>query len=165
MTKISTLRSIVGLAMLAATTGFVAAADNAADRQAAPGKHAQHHRFDPVKHTQRNLEQLQAKLNLKDEQKSAWQTYSDAALARAQERTARMQAFHAKKGAARHESDTAAKLDKAAEAMRARADQLQKVAQDTRTFQQVLTPEQQTIFDLYWKSQRHHGKRGGHRPA
>jgi hypothetical protein len=32
------------------------------------------------------------------------------------------------------------------------------MAQDTRTFQQVLTPEQQTIFDKYWKSQFHRGK-------
>jgi hypothetical protein len=48
--------------------------------------------------------------------------------------------------------------------MQARADALKKVAQDTRAFQQVLSPEQQTIFDLYWKSQRQ-GMRGGHRPA
>lgn len=163
MKRNSTLRSIVALSLLAAT-GLVTAADNAPDSNAAPGKHAPYKRFDPVQHTQRKLDNLEAKLNLKDSQKSAWQAYADAALTRAKERTERMQALHAKRGESRQPLDTAAKLDKAAEMMRARADQLQKVAQDTRSFQQALTPEQQTIFDLYWKSQQR-GGRGGHRPA
>ena len=38
----------------------------------------------------------------------------------------------------------------------------QKVAQDTRGFEGVLSPEQKTIFDLYWKTQFH--QRMGHRP-
>ena len=46
------------------------------------------------------------------------------------------------------------------QAMRDRADKLQKVAQDTRAFEGVLSPEQKTIFDLYWKAQFH--QRMGH---
>lgn len=159
MRKSSTLRSIVALSLLA-TAGLVTAADSAPDNQPAAGKHAPYKRFDPVQHTQRKLDGLETRLNLKDSQKSAWQAYADAAIARARERTAKMQEFHARRGEPRKDLDTASKLDKTAEIMRARADQLQKVAQDTRSFQQVLTPEQQTIFDLYWKSQKR-----GHRSA
>lgn len=164
MKKTSTLHSFVALSLLAAT-GLVTAADNAPDNQTAPGKHASYKRFDPVQHTQRKLDGLEARLNLKDSQKSAWQVYADAAIARARERTAKMQELHARRGEPRKDLDTASKLDKTAEIMRTRADQLQKVAQDTRSFQQVLAPEQQTIFDLYWKSQQHPGKVDGHRPA
>jgi hypothetical protein len=163
MKRNSTLRGIVAMSLLAAT-GLVTAADNAPDSKPAPGKHAQYKRFDPVQHTQRKLDNLEAKLNLKDSQKSAWQAYADAAIARAKARTERMQAMHAQRGEPRQDLDTATKLDKAAGRMRAHADQLQKAAQDTRSLQQALTPEQQTIFDLYWKSQQH-GGRGGHRPA
>ena len=164
MKRTSTLRSIVALSLLAAT-GLVTAADNAPDRQPETGKHAAYKRFDPVQHTQRKLDNLEARLSLNDDQKSAWQLYADAALSRAKDRTARMQEFHTRRGEPRKDLDTATKLDKAAEIMRARAEQLQKVAQDTRSFQQVLTPEQQTIFDLYWKSEQRRGKMSGHRPA
>jgi Spy/CpxP family protein refolding chaperone len=163
MNKRSTLHGLIALSMLAAA-GATQAADTPAPAAAAPGKHAPFKRFDPVQHTQKRLDGLQAKLNLKEDQKSAWQAYSDAALARARERSAKLQDFHERRGEARKDLDTAARLDKAAEMMRARADTLQKVAQDTRTFQQALTPEQQTIFDLYWKAQQR-GMRGGHRPA
>jgi hypothetical protein len=164
MKRTFNLRSIVALSLLAAT-GLVTAADNAPNSMPETGKHAAYKRFDPVQHTQRKLDNLEAKLSLKDDQKSAWQVYADAALSRAKDRTARMQEFHGKRGEPRKDLDTATKLDKAAEMMQARAEQLQKVAQDTRSFQQVLTPEQQAIFDLYWKSQQRRGKMGGHRPA
>jgi Spy/CpxP family protein refolding chaperone len=164
MNKLSHLRGAVAFGLLAAT-GLVTAADNAPSHDAPAAKHAPYHRFDPVKHTQRRLDQLETKLVLKESQKSAWQAYTDAALVRAKDRSSRMQEFHAKRGAPRQDLDTASKLEKAAERMRNRADELQKVAQDTRTFQQALTPEQRTIFDLYWKSQPRPGRMGGHRPA
>jgi len=164
MKKLSSLRSAVAFGLLAAS-GLVTAADNAPADKAPVAKQAPYHRFDPVKHTQHRLDQLQGKLGIKESQKTAWQAYSDAALARAKERSARMQDFHAKRGAPKQDLDTASKLDKAAERMRARADDLQKVAQDTRSLQQALTPEQQTIFDLYWQSQKRPGRMGGHRPA
>ena len=153
MSKTFTLRSGILAMSLLAASGFAAAADEAPNSPP-PGKHAQH-RHDPVAHTQRNLDNLAKKLNLKDEQKVAWQTYADGAIARAQERSAKMQAFHAHKGEARAETDTATKLDRMSQAMRERADKLQKVAQDTRAFESALTPDQKTIFDLYWKAQFH----------
>jgi len=154
MSKTITLRgSILAMSLLAAS-GFAAAADEAANSPP-PGKHAQHRHFDPVAHTQRNLDKLAGKLNLKDEQKAAWQAYADSAISRAQERTAKMEERRSHRGEARVEADTATKLDGVSQAMRARADQLQKVAQDTRAFEGVLSPDQKTIFDLYWRAQLH----------
>lgn len=161
MSKTFTLRSgILALSLLAAS-GFAAAADEAPN-SLPPGNHAKHRHFDPVTHTQRNLDSLAKKLNLKDEQKTAWQTYADGAMSRAQETTAKMQEFHSHKGEMRADVDTATRLDKMAQVMRDRADKLQKVAQDTRAFEGVLSPEQKTIFDLYWKAQFHPPM--GHRP-
>jgi len=161
MSKTYTLRSGILAISLLAASGFAAAADEAPNSPP-PGKHAQHRQFDPVAHTQRNLDKLAQKLNLKDEQKAAWQTYADSAISLAKERKAKMEEHHSHKGEARAEVDTATRLDKMSQAMRDRADQLQKVAQDTRAFEGVLSPEQKTIFDLYWKAQFH--QHMGHRP-
>lgn len=161
MSKTFTLRSSILAMSLLAASGFAAAADEAPNSPP-PGKQAQHRHFDPVAHTQRNLDKLAQKLNLKDEQKAAWQAYADSAISRAKERTAKMEEHRSHKGEARAEVDTATKLDKMSQAMRDRADQFQKVAQDTRAFEGVLSPEQKTIFDLYWKAQFH--QRMGHRP-
>ena len=161
MSKTFTLRSSILAMGLLAASGFAAAA-NEAPNSPATGKHAQHRQFDPVARTQHTLDKLAAKLNLRDEQKTAWQAYADSALSRATERTARMREFRSHKGEGRADTDTASKLDKMSQAMRDRADQLQKVAQDTRAFEGVLSPEQKTIFDLYWKAQFH--QHMGHRP-
>jgi Spy/CpxP family protein refolding chaperone len=161
MSKPFILRSSILAMSLLAASGFAAAADEAPNSPP-PGKHAQHRHFDPVAHTQHKLDKLAQKLNLKDEQKTAWQTYADGAISRAKERTAKMEEHRSHKGEARAEIDTATKLDKISQVMRNRADQLQKVAQDTRAFEDVLSPDQKTIFDLYWKAQFH--QRMGHRP-
>jgi hypothetical protein len=161
MSKTFTLRSSILAMGLLAASGFAAAADEAQNGPP-PGRHAQHRHFDPVAHTQRNLDNLASKLNLKEEQKAAWQTYADGAISRAKERTAKMQEMQSHKGEARTNADTATKLDQMSQAMRERADKLQKIAQDTRAFEGALTPDQKTIFDLYWKAQFH--QRMGHRP-
>src|SRR5437867_1078496 len=111
MNKTSTLRSMLVLTLFAAS-GFAKAVDNVPDRPPVAGALAQHHPFDPVMHTQRSLDKLAEKLSLKPEQKSAWQSYADAALARAKERTARMEEHRSHRGEARAEVDTATKLDK-----------------------------------------------------
>jgi len=160
MSKTFTLRSGILAMSLIAASGF-AAADNPPDN-ASPGRHAQHRQFDPVAHTQHRLDRLASKLNLKAEQQAAWRTYADSAISRAQERVAKVQEMRSHKGEKRAEADTATKLDRMSQAMRQRADQLQKVAEDTRTLEGALSPEQKTIFDLYWKAQFHH--HGGHRP-
>jgi hypothetical protein len=42
--------------------------------------------------------------------------------------------------------------------MRERADRFDEMAKETRTFQENLTAEQQTIFDMYWEKHNRHGK-------
>jgi hypothetical protein len=161
MSKTFTLRSGILAMSLLAASGLAAAADEPSNGPP-PGKHAQHRHVDPVAHTLRNLDHLAGKLALRDEQKAAWQTYADSAISRAKEGTAKMQALRSHKGEARAETDTATRLDRMSQAMRERADHLQKIAQDTRAFEGVLSPEQKTIFDLYWKAQFH--QRMGHHP-
>jgi Spy/CpxP family protein refolding chaperone len=154
MSKTLTLRSSILAMSLLAASGFAAAADEAPNSPP-PGAHAQHRHQDPVAHTQHKLDNLAKKLSLKDEQKAAWQTYADSAISRARERTEKMQAIRSHRDAARADADTATKLDRMSKMMRERADKLQQVAQDTRTFENVLSTEQKTIFDLYWKAQFH----------
>jgi hypothetical protein len=160
MSKKFTLRSGIVAMSLLAISGFAAAADQAPDSPQA-NKMAHHRQFDPVAHTQRLLDNLENKLSLTDSQKPAWQAYADNALARARERATRMQEWRSSREGGRADGDMADRLDKMSQAMRQRADDLQKVAQDTRTFEQALTSEQKTIFNLFWKAQSHH--RMGHR--
>jgi Spy/CpxP family protein refolding chaperone len=156
MSKTYTLRSgILAISMLAAS-GFVAAADNAANSPP-PHKQGHHRNFDPVARTQRNLDNLARKLSLKEEQKAAWQVYADSSISRTKERAASMQQLRSHHGEARREADTATRLDEMSQTMRVRADELHKVAQDTRALQATLSPEQKTIFDLYWKAQFQRG--------
>jgi Spy/CpxP family protein refolding chaperone len=161
MSKSFTLRSGILAMSLLAASGFAAAADEAPNSPP-PGAHMQHRHLDPVAHTQRSLDNLAKKLNLKDDQKAAWQAYADSTISSAKDRTAKMEEFRLHKGEARVDADTATRLDRMSQRMRERADKLQQVAQDTRTFEGVLTPDQKTIFDLYWKAQFHHHM--GHRP-
>lgn len=168
MRKFTTLPGLVALSMVA---GLATAADKPAPgapaAESAAAEHAphKHKRLDPVRQTQQRLDRLEGKLSLKEDQKPAWKAYYDAAVSRAQDRSTKLQAMRDRKGEPRKDADTASRLEKSAGMMRARAEQMEKIAQDTRAFQQVLTPEQQTIFDLYWKSQPRHGRMGGHRSA
>jgi hypothetical protein len=163
MNRTFALRSGILAAGLLAASGFASAADSAPEH-AAGASHGHHQRFDPVARTRHNLDSLAKKLDLKEEQQAAWQAYADGALSRAEERTAKMQDHRAHKGEARAETDTATRLDRLSQAMRDRADRLQKIAADTRAFEGVLSSEQKTIFDLYWKSKFHPGMMH-HRPS
>jgi Spy/CpxP family protein refolding chaperone len=163
MSNTFTLRSSILAMSLLAASGFAAAADERPNSPP-PGKPAQHRQFDPEAHTQRNLDKLAQLLNLKDQQKTAWQRYADSAMSRAKERAAKMEEHRSHRGEARAEVDSATKLEKISQAMRNRADRLQKVAQDTRAIENVLSSEQKTIFDLYWKAQYRDHMGQAHRP-
>lgn len=165
MKRNSTLNGILALSLLALPA--YAVADNARDVQqirVADAKPHHHQRHDPVKRAQRQLDQLAEKLKLTEAQQPAWQAYSQATLTRAQERAEKMQAFRAQHSEASQKLDTATRMKKMAEQMRACAATLDQVALDTRALQQALTPEQQDALDAYWKSMRHHGKKA-HRAA
>jgi hypothetical protein len=155
MKSIATLRSVLALAVLAAAP-LAMAQDNAADRPPMHGANAQHHKFDRVAQVQHSLDALSTKLNLNAGQQEAWQAYAASALARAKDAASRMEERRSHGSDMRTDADTATRLERMSRTMRERADRLQRVAQDTRQFENALTSEQRTIFDLYWKAQWHH---------
>jgi hypothetical protein len=120
-------------------------------------------RFGPVERAEKHLGELEKKLNLQPAQMSTWNTYSQAMMGHAKHRAQRMEQFRARRGTAREEADTATKLERLSQWMREGADRLDQMAKDTRAFQNVLTAEQQTIFDLYWKAHSPRGRQGRHR--
>ena len=156
MNHTSFLRGLL-VVSLSAAPAFAIAADNGKDHSISDGQD-QHQRKNPVERAQKHLDKLEQKLQLTSDQQAAWNTYSDTALARATERAKHMEEHHAKGGDHHGDMDTATRLEHMSQRMRERADIMQQMAQDTRAFQQVLTPEQQTIFDKYWKSQFGRGK-------
>ena len=157
MNHTSLLRGLLVASILAAPAFVIAAHDTDEDHSMSDGQD-QRHRMNPVERAQKHLDNLEQNLHLKPEQQAAWNTYADTALARASERAKHMEEFHAKRGDDHGDMDMATRLEHMSQRMRKRADEMQQMAQDTRAFQQRLTPEQQTIFDLYWKSQFGRGK-------
>lgn len=143
----------------------------AQDKAAAPApataaaEHRPHHkddRGDPAAHTQTKLDDLGAKLHLKDNQQAAWKTYRTQLTELSAARHQRSEG-----GPKQHEEfrnlPAPERLQKAADHARVGAEQLDKLAKQTATFYKTLTPEQQTIFDLSQPDLKPH--RGfGHRP-
>ena len=161
MNKTVISRALLALCLTGAP--FAAFADHHMEHHgdSGPGMHQQghhqgHYNFDPVNQAEQRLGELEKALNLTAQQQSAWKTYSDAVMARAGEKAARMEEFHSRRGEM-HNLDTASKLEKRAQWLRDRAERLEKMAQDTRALQQALAPEQQAIFDEYWRTQRQRG--------
>lgn len=157
MKQTSIFRGLLVASLLAAPL-LATAAHRSDDDASMHGDHDQHHRMNPVDRTQNYLDELQTKLHLKAEQQAAWKTYADSAIARASDRAKHMKEFRGRRGEHHADMHTAAWLEHMSKRMRKRADKLQQAAKDTGTFQQALSPEQQTIFDLYWKSQFGRGK-------
>jgi predicted DNA-binding protein YlxM (UPF0122 family) len=153
----SFLRGLLVVSLFVAPAFGIAAHHNNEDHSMPDGQD-QHQRMDPVERAQKHLDKLEQKLNLQADQQAAWKAYAGTALARASERAKHMEEHHAKPGDHHGDMDTASRLEHMSQRMRERADKMQQMAQDTRTFQQVLTPEQQMTFDKYWKSQFGRGK-------
>ena len=120
-------------------------------------------RSGPVERAEKHLGELEKKLNLQSDQMGAWNTYSQAMMGHANYRAQRMKQYRARRGSGHDDADTATKLERLSQWMREGADRLDQMAKDTRAFQNALTTEQQTIFDLYWKAHSPRGKRGRHR--
>jgi hypothetical protein len=104
---------------------------------------------DHAAHVQQKLDELGQKLHLKDNQQSAWKEYRGYITEASAEHT-KMMGDHGKD---MHEKmsnlPAPERLQKAADKMREGADALDKLAKRTATFYKTLSPEQQTIFDLY----------------
>ncbi|MDB5825083.1 MAG: hypothetical protein JWR21_3787 [Herminiimonas sp.] len=128
------------------------------------GEHRGNH--DPVAGTQKRLEQLKQKLNLKPAQQASWDTFANATIANARARAVAHEKMEGKGQRDRQSMSTPERMEKMAAMMRANADSLSKAAADTKTFYDGLSVEQRTIFDLTaqkaWKGRMGHGEHGGH---
>ncbi len=157
-------KALLGICLLAAAPLALADQHHMMDHR--DGDHGMHHqgsgRFGPVQRAEKHLGELEQKLNLKSDQRAAWNTYSQAVMGHARDKAGRMDRMRGRHGAMHDNADTAAKLQRMSQMMRAGADQLEQMAEDTRAFQGVLTTEQQTIFDLYWQVHSPRGRRGMH---
>jgi len=120
------------------------------------------HEYDPVQRTEKHLGMLEKELKLNADQQSAWKAYSDSIVGFAKDKSERMEQFREERSELR-DMDMASQLDKLAQMSRSRADRLEKLASETRTFQQALTPQQQTTFNEFWSKQMRYGT-GKHRP-
>lgn len=156
--SITAICLVSGLVMAGAGSYSLAQDARPATQQRMEGPRG--HAMDPVAATQRHLDKLKQKLDLKPNQQAAWETFSKALLARA---TAQEQSREKMKGAAgmnRAAISTPEKMEKIAVAMRTNADNLSKAASDTKVFYDALSVEQKTIFDLFSQNAWNHRMRG-----
>lgn len=119
---------------------------------------------DSAAHIQQKLDDLGTKLHLKDSQQAAWKQYRAQLTELSAAHHKDMEANGADKQDQMKNLPAPERLQKMADRMRAGADDLDKVAKQTATFYKTLTPEQQTIFDLYQRNLRpmHGYKHGKH---
>jgi len=123
-----------------------------------PGPAAQPHRRDALQHAQFRLNELQRKLSLSPEQKSAWDTWSSAelqALKQGLEQQQAWQAAHAPLGQPPAELSTPQRMAQAIAHLRdhkylldQHLQQLEARQVRTQAFYDTLDAKQKTIFDL-----------------
>jgi hypothetical protein len=163
MNRHAVCNGLIGICLLAAAP--LALADHHHMMDHDDGDHGMHHendgRFGPVQRAEKHLGELEKKLNLKPDQQAAWQTYSQAVMGHAKDRASRKERIRERRGAIR-DMDTATKLERMSQWMRQGADRLDQMAKDTRAFQNVLSAEQRTIFDLYWQAHSSRHRWGRH---
>ncbi|MDD5176644.1 MAG: Spy/CpxP family protein refolding chaperone [Sterolibacterium sp.] len=144
---------IAGICLVSA--GYACAAD-VPQPTSMKGAVASHHAMpDPAATAQQRLDTLGKKLNLKASQQEAWKTFSANMTKLAQEHAQEMGKHSPAERAKFKELSAPDKLEAMATTMHQHADNLSKLAGDTRPFYDQLSPEQKTIFDLYAKNAWH----------
>lgn len=155
--SITTLCLISGFMIAGVEAPAMAQGTHPAKQGATEDQHTRS--MDRAAATQKRLADLKQKLNLKPTQQSAWDTFSAAFTAQAK---GQAQARENMRSGSRDDYEklsTPAKMEKMAAMMRSSADSLSKTASDTKTFYEVLTSEQKTIFDLFAKDRWNHRMR------
>ena len=116
------------------------------------GKHCDHKGAmgEPAARAEKRLNDLKAKLKLTPEQANAWQAFADKMGAEAKDMgTTREKMWKDQPGTSPE------RMAKAADAMKERAQTMADMAAATKTFYDVLTPEQKATFD---KAHNHYRK-------
>lgn len=160
--------SVIGQCMLIAASVLLMPASSVfANPPLSPQGGMPHHfqDFDWVKHTQRSLDKLKAKLNLKPEQMPAWETWAAGVIADANQQLEKDKARRNEMASAKPapiDETTPERMAKGIERLRAETNwmQAQLVRLDaaqvrTKTFYDALGTEQKTIFDLFWTAMHH----------
>jgi Spy/CpxP family protein refolding chaperone len=150
MKRLSSAVLIAALTAFSATSLYAAAPDSPA------GPHKGDHEQNRAAHAQKNLDELQQQLHLKDNQQAAWSQYKAFVLTAMSERE-KQHAEHRPDAAGADNSSTPERLQKLATELRTRAAALEKFAAQTDVFYKTLSPEQKTIFDLH--ARHHHPRR------
>ncbi len=158
---------VVAAGFCLAGAGFANAADAPKAPVSASAQAPHHAARDPVARATERLDDLSKKLNLTSAQKPAWTNYRSAMLKRAQQRAQEMEKRRSADRSAQKDVSTPDRLEGMAARMRAGAERVSQLANDTKTFYAALSREQKTIFDLYaansWRSRMpmmhrmHHG--------
>lgn len=158
------------LAGLLATAGFATMAQTPAAPpapqagQAAPAAPQRMGHGDPAKmqarmaqHRAKHAAELKAKLKLTPAQEGAWTSFTTA-----MQPPARMGADRARMRAEFEKLATPERIDKMRAMRTARAAEMDKRADATKTFYAALTPEQQKVFDANTMRRGHEGHKGWH---
>lgn len=114
---------------------------------------------DPVARAQKHLSELKAKLNLTNNQQTAWQAFSDQVNDQAKNMAdMRGQMKGNMSAMPKTAPDQMAKM---ADMMKDRSQNMEKMADAVKTFYDTLTPEQQTAFDKVHMSRMNRMNRMG----
>lgn len=148
--SITALCLVSGLLMAGVGSYSIAQETHPAARGGAEAPYS--HSKDPIVATQKRLAELKQKLNLKPTQQTAWETFSNALITQAKAHMQSREKMQGAFGRDHEDMPTPEKMEKMAAMMRANADSLSKTASDTKTFYDVLSIEQKTIFDLFSKN-------------
>jgi len=116
---------------------------------------------------QKRLADLKQQLNLKSNQQTPWETFSNALMTQAKVQAQAREKLKATIGRDFESKPTPEKMQMMASMMRTSADNLSKAAADTKIFYDVLSPDQKTIFNLFAKDtwngrMREHIRHGGY---
>lgn len=125
--------------------------------------------FDWVQHTQRTLDDLKGKLNLAPEQLAAWDTWSGGVIKDARQQLDQKYSGREPRARSMADGTTPARMAQAIERLRAETNRMQahlvqlEAAQvRTQAFYNALSPNQKTIFDLFWHEVYHRASAQDH---
>jgi len=154
MKKLSTVALITTLTILSVPMAFSVESSKSAN---ADQRHSSEDRSQrKIEHMQKDIDELQKQLHLKDVQQAAWTQYKSFVTSSINEYAKEKGGRRSQANASQESKSTPERIQFAAARMRDRADKLDKLGKQTESFYQELSPEQKTIFDLHFRRRFEH---------
>lgn len=147
--KTSARRASLFAGFCLATAGISSDAQETQTEAAECGYRSHYQWNDPVSSTQRDVAELNIKLDLKPAQLRAWEAFSAALMTLKKEEAQLGEKARAAIPAEFESMTTPEKIAKISAAMRLNAESLRRTFHIVNGFYDVLSVEQQAIFDLY----------------